>query len=87
MESKTALEPRLYRVREFALLLGLPLPTAYRMVEQELVRSVRLPVSTDSRLGVIRIPAEEVERILLEAHSRGPEGHSRGRLGSAGKGN
>ncbi len=58
------LEPKLLRVREFARILGLPIPTAYRMIDQGLVKAVRIAVSAASRDGVIRIPVEEVDRIL-----------------------
>ncbi len=57
---------RLFRVRDLCRLLSLPSSTVYRMISTGRLKAVRVPVSAANPRGVVRIPKEEVDRLLSD---------------------
>ena len=66
---------RLFRVRDLCRLLSLPPSTVYRMIATGRLKAVRVPISVANPRGVVRIPAEEVDRLLAEAEQAPAEDH------------
>ena len=64
---------RLFRVRDLCRLLSLPPSTVYRMISTGRLKAIRVPVSAANPRGVIRIPKEEVDRLLSEAQPNSGE--------------
>ena len=61
---------RLFRVRDLCRLLSLPPSTVYRMISTGRLKAVRVRISQANPKGVVRIPKEEVDRLLAEtAHA------------------
>ncbi len=60
-------KPEYLRVRDFARLLNLPTSTAYRMINLGQLKAIRVPVSPANPQGVVRIPKDEVDRLLSDA--------------------
>ena len=58
---------RLFRVRDICRLLSLPPSTVYRMISTGRLKAVRVPISPANPKGVVRIPKEEVDRLLAES--------------------
>ena len=59
---------RLFRVRDVCRLLSLPPSTVYRMISLGRLKAIRVPTSKAPLRGVVRIPREEVERLLGDSH-------------------
>ena len=55
---------QLFRVRDLCRLLSLPPSTVYRMISTGQLKAVRVPISAANPKGVLRVPREEVDRLL-----------------------
>ena len=60
------------RVRDFCRILSLPPSTAYRMISSGKLKVVRLAITPSNPRGIVRIPREEVDRILAPSKEDQP---------------
>ncbi len=58
---------KLFRVRDVCRLLSLPPSTVYRMINLGQLKAIRVPVNPANPQGVVRIPKDEVDRLLSDA--------------------